>query len=380
MKTGGRLARPVLGPVLWAVLTSAAPDAARAQCPDGPDATPAPSAEGRAAPGDRACEAGDPPGAGDADGWLRHGLALAAAERYDEARSAFAEALALAPGHLDARLGLARLAFWQGRLGEAERHARLARAIDPGRRDIEVLLGRIDAARPRLWRIDLDAGVSRLSDGRAPWRESGLRIGFAATPATTVTGALDASERFGSRDVYVEGRVDHQASDSLSAYLALGGAPDATFLPALSIRAGGAARVSEGGAAAGPTLLTLHGRYAFYPATETASLMPGIAQYVFGGRLRLAGQLVASFDPATDLSTGYLVRARVALADAVSVHVGWSDAPEADAGVVADVRTVFGGLAIGVSDGVTLRLAGAHERRSGAYTRTSATLGITLRF
>jgi tetratricopeptide (TPR) repeat protein len=68
--------------------------------------------------------------ADDADFWYNQGVDLEAVSS-DEARSAYERALALEPGHADARANLGRILHERGDVAAAERHYRAALEAEP---------------------------------------------------------------------------------------------------------------------------------------------------------------------------------------------------------------------------------------------------------
>ncbi len=75
------------------------------------------------------------------------GVTKSWASDLDGAAAAFQQALRHDPAHYVARVGLARVLNWRGRLEGAERHASTAAANEPGRPDAHAILGHVDSAR-----------------------------------------------------------------------------------------------------------------------------------------------------------------------------------------------------------------------------------------
>lgn len=81
-----------------------------------------------------------------ADAQVQLGLVLAARKSYEPARGAFRKALELAPLYDDARIGLARIAFWKGDLAEARRELAPLGARSPRNADAAALDRQLDKA------------------------------------------------------------------------------------------------------------------------------------------------------------------------------------------------------------------------------------------
>ena len=92
----------------------------------------------------------------DVDAQVELGLALMPRQRFAEARGAFAKALAHAPTYGDARLGLARIAFYEKRPAEAAREVGILLAREPRNREALALRAQIARAS-----VDLEAAAEK---------------------------------------------------------------------------------------------------------------------------------------------------------------------------------------------------------------------------
>jgi YaiO family outer membrane protein len=81
------------------------------------------------------------------DAQVKLGLALMREHRFDEARRAFQKALSLAPNYHDARIGLARIAFFNGDLDAAEKELKEVRDRVPDNVEAKELAEQVGKAR-----------------------------------------------------------------------------------------------------------------------------------------------------------------------------------------------------------------------------------------
>ncbi|HZH09763.1 MAG TPA: tetratricopeptide repeat protein [Microvirga sp.] len=84
---------------------------------------------------------------GNSDVQVRLGFALMRERRFDEARRVFEKALALAPNYHDARMGLARIAFFQGKFDAAEKELKELRERAPDNAEAKELAEQVERAR-----------------------------------------------------------------------------------------------------------------------------------------------------------------------------------------------------------------------------------------
>ncbi|RST30692.1 YaiO family outer membrane beta-barrel protein [Sphingomonas ginkgonis] len=281
---------------------------------------------------------------GNVDARVQYGYALLALGRSDAAAAAFTEVLRRAPGYADARDGLA-----------------LAR-----RRRAEVV--------PR-WRLDLDAGTSAVR-GQPDWRELDGQLRYQLDARTALTGRIEATRRFGLDDTYGEVRVDARVSPRVDLYASAGGTPGADYRPRWQLGGGLAARLTDGGRA---TVLTLDARAARYASGRVETLVPGVQQYVAGGRAWVTAQWINLFADGRHRS-GLLGRGDVQASERLRLFAGAARAPDTSEGIVTRVTTVFGGVAATLDPRHELRLSAAHVDQSLGPSRTDLSLGLGVRF
>jgi YaiO family outer membrane protein len=318
-----------------------------------------------------------------ADIWVQLGFAHSAAGRPDEARAAFEQAIFLAPAYVDAHLGLARLAFWRGDLDEAGQLLAVARGLDPGNVEAALLEQQVAGARAtsgRAWRLDMGASASDLSGALPGWREGTIGLSRKAGPDMTVAAAIKLAERFGAIDTYFEGRIDYRFNKKVRAWLFAGSTPSADFLPENALGIGASAKVGQDGGWFGPSVLSGEIAYFHYRDDEVIRINPALQLYLLEGRAWVTLQIIATSSENAGWSSGYVARGDLQLDDRLRIFGGYGDAPDLSDGVIIPSRTMFGGIAIAISDRVSAVVSVTRTELTGAYSRDEAGLGISVAF
>lgn len=306
----------------------------------------------------------------DVDARLNLGLALLAMGRLDEAEAALRAVLDRAPGYSDAWIGLARLEQRRGNVDAARDMAEEARRVAPDSPDVLALQ---ETLKPEpVWRADLHTARSRLSNGLADWTETRLSISRRLDSTSSIALAVEATERFGNEDVYLEARLD-KFLGGRSAYIALGGAPDADYRPEIGVAAGGRIDLTAGFAA------TVDASVARYRTGTVTSLHPGLAFDLADDRVLLSARWINVWDELGDYRSGYAAQARWQTSDQLALRLGYADAPETTNGVTVDVSAWNAGADIALTDRLTLRIGYLSEDRS-AYDREEVSFGLGWRF
>lgn len=310
----------------------------------------------------------------DADAWLNLGLAYSATGRLSESEQALQRAERLAPSYPDVQLGLARLAYFRGDYGDAER--RLASVLERAPDSVEAreLSARVAQARRNAglpWRLDATATYGELSKGLKPTRIGALSASRQLGDGKAIAGALEHVEQFRRRDTYLEAAISRRG-----AYLALGGTPDAEFRPEWSVRGGLSTPAPRFGAWAGD--LAIDAGWARYPTGDVRSFHPSLTVRRREA-LSLTARWINVLDENDDYRTGYALRAVASAAPRLRFSAAWSAAPESGEGRTVRVKAVGLGAAFDFERATTLRADGVHEMRP-AYDRDLVSLGLTRRF
>lgn len=307
-----------------------------------------------------------------ADAWVELGYVLSHAGEGEEAHAAFTRALAISPDYDDAKLGLARLAYWSGDVPAAR--AWVGRVSAERRDDAEVgallrALNAADPARPR-WRWDAFASYSALSNDLPRWREASLSFARRSGPLSLGLSA-ERLERFGMDDAFGEVRVSRQFNHG-SWGMAVGGATEALFRPEAALRVEYAA--PEDGVTTLDGALTI-ARYRV-GQVDRLSLRAGRR---LGDALRVSALGIVVRDETDQVRGGFGVGAAWQVNGPTRFDFAWVDAPESSEGVTLDVRAASLGVSRELREGFSIRLGVLHEERD-AFDRTELTFGVSRSF
>lgn len=306
----------------------------------------------------------------DVDVRLNLGLALLTLGRLDQAHAELERVTDRAPAYADAWVGLARIAQRRGDLVAARNYLERAEAAAPG--SMEVAQFHRSLRPEAAWRMDVTAARSRLSAGLPDWSEARAAVSRRLHDRWTVGLAVENTERFDDRDVYVEARVDRRSARG-AAYVAVGGAPNADYRPELAVAAGGQAQL------AGSLAATFDASLARYPTGTVTGLHPGLALDLAGGRFQLSGRWINVWDERGDYRSGYAASARWQATDRLALRLGYADAPESSDGSTTEVAAWSAGAEFGLTDRLLLRTGYVSEDRD-AYDRRELSLGLGWRF
>ena len=75
-----------------------------------------------------------------------------------------------------------------------------------------------------------------------------------------------------------------------------------------------------------------------------------------------------------------MARGDLKLDDRLRIFAGYGDAPDLSDGRTIASRSVFGGIAMAISDRVAATLSLTRTELTGAYSRTEAGLGVSVKF
>ncbi len=307
----------------------------------------------------------------DADAWFELGAAKSALDQRAGARQAYLRALDLAPANDDARLGLARLAWWEGDRAGAKKWLSFisaARSRDPELIEFQSALNTAEASAAH-WRADLAVAQSKLTQNLPDWTEARASL-FRREGLVGFGIGIEYARRFDREDLYLEGQVSYKFGGA-NWSIAYGGAPDANFRPETSIRLGAET-------ASGPWQFAVTAGRSEYAAGPVSKLDLR-AVYDFGDAVQVFLQTGVVNDENGDNHFGYGLGANWRLPSGPTLDAGWSDSAESSEGFTVEVQAVTAGITFEISDPVRVRVGVAHEMRD-AYDRTEAGLALTRTF
>ncbi len=311
----------------------------------------------------------------DVDARLNLALAQMGLHLYDDADANLLQVLDQAPNYADARVARARIAWYRGNLAAAD--AQLAPLVAQGNADAMALSAQVAAARLGAallpWRLDVTGSLSSLTNEQPAWREATVSLGRRLDERTSATVTVDDAEQFSQTNVYLQARVDLRLGSG-SAYVGVGGTPDATFRPDVAVLGGFNAAISH---SVGVTAFTLDASWARYPVGDVRAIDPGIEETL--GRLTLSAKWVNVIDENNMYSAGIIVGGVVSVTPKIQLRAGYSDAPDTELGVTERVKAVTAGGEYDLGRRVSLRLDVGHELYT-AYDRNYVAIGTVWRF
>lgn len=314
-----------------------------------------------------------------ADIWLQIGLTQMAAGRNAEAEAALRRVLSLAPDYPDARIALARIEWRKGERDAAL--ASLAPVAATGNAEARTLLAQIEGSPEPSpiagWQINADLAYSFFDGPQPDWQDLYLNVRAPLSDRVTVGAAIEPSWRFSRFDLYAEGAVEVALSDAVSVNARLGGTTDADFRPKWQLGLGGRARLTGEQNA---TIATIDARQARFAGGDVQTLTPGVEQYLAGGQVWITAQWINLFDETGRHRAGWLARGDVLATDRLRLFAGYADAPDTSEGRTLDVRSVFAGVAYGLSDTLEVRGSFSREDRSMGADRNTVSVGLGWRF
>jgi YaiO family outer membrane protein len=302
-----------------------------------------------------------------ADAWFELGAAKSALNLRENARQAYLRALDLEPTNDDARLGLARLAWWDGDHASAKTwlsSISTARSSDPEVLEFQRALNVAQASAVR-WRADFAIAQSKLSQGLPDWTEARASL-FRADGSAGLGLSIEHTRRFKREDLYIEAQATQQFGDATWS-IALGGAPDADFRPKTSVRIGAETT-------SGPWQFSVNAAQSEYAAGPVAKLYLR-AQYNFGDAAQAFLQTGVVNDENGESDFAYGLGASWRLPAGPVFDASLFDGAESSEGFTVEVQAVTVGATFEVSDSVRVRAGLTHEMRD-AYDRTEAGLSL----
>lgn len=291
-----------------------------------------------------------------------------------EAERAFNAALAADPQNLDAVLGLGDVERARGNDAAARTYFLRAREIDPGSKDVADRLATKQPDGP-LWRLDVGGTHSWLDRTALPdWSSQSIALTRMTGAGSYVTGAAGRYRRFGMTDVELTAAAGAPLMEGVSARLEASVTPAADFLPRWRLAPSVTAHIFD------ETALMLEGSVRHYATGTVSGFNVGGEQFFMERRLSVSGRFINSIDDTGKHLTGWSAGVTAIPMDRISVRASYANAPESDAGIVADTRSWSAGLGYDITPTLTVRADFTHDNRSGGYLRDEVSIGIAVRF
>jgi YaiO family outer membrane protein len=304
---------------------------------------------------------------------LRGRIAFYRAQNAEAAR-AFNAALAADPQNLDAVLGLGDVERARGNEQAARTYFLRARGIDPGSKDVADRLAAKGPDGP-LWRLDLGGTHSSLDRTTLPdWSSQSIALSRVAGAGSYVTGGVGRYRRFGMTDVELTAAGGAPLMNGVSGRLEASVTPAADFLPRWRLAPSVAVNIMD------DTALMLEGSVRHYATGTVSGFNLGGEQFFLERRVSVTGRFINAIDDAGKHLTGWSAGVTAIPMDRVSLRASYADAPESDAGIVADTRSWSAGVGYDITPNLTLRADFTHDNRRGGYLRDEVSVGVAVRF
>jgi YaiO family outer membrane protein len=299
------------------------------------------------------------------EAWYLEGVTLSFQKKYDEAIAHLEKALELDPKNTEARLHLEKVRTWKHAKDKAPK---LAAPIPA-----PVALYR--------WQVDMGYATSRFSRvEQENWRDGTLQLNYLLPDdATRVYGKEELFRRFGTYNRHYEVGTEHRWGQGASAYLSVGGSPEADFIPQWRLRAGGSYRILHGDPLLGDTILTLDTIYDDYEEGTIRTVNPGL-QYYVTPELWLTAKHINVIDAESARLMGWFLRGDWQVIDRLRLNIGAAHAPETVDAVTVSTRSRFLGMALDVTDRATLYLGLSRDDREGSYINKTLSSGLSVKF
>ena len=303
--------------------------------------------------------------------------------RHDESATEVETLLADFPGNVEAINLLGRLALYRGDAPAARSAFAEALRVAPGNAEAEAGMADAEAAQSvaaKRGRIAFGYSHSTFSrSANRDWREAEADGSYDLDADTRLSGGVQVSRRFGLTDTYVRGGVERRLGPDVRVRLQLGATPDADFLARWTAEAGVTLRLLDGGHLVGPTEAFADVRHSHYGTGDVRTVNPGFEQYLFGGQTWLTARWLNSFDveAGNKRAAGWSLRADWQALDRLRLFGGRAEAPETELGVIVETRSSFAGAVLVLTPDIDLTVAYSHDNRKNTYVRdvVSATIG-----
>ena len=313
----------------------------------------------------------------DANLLRRLAVAQAAAGQLLMALATIEDARALAPADLDIRLARARILNWLGRREDARKEADAVGARDadyPELADVRAAIA-TSATSVTAGRAGLAASVGLASvdlpNGEEVWT-SFVATGFAPVGArATLSAMVDVEERQ-QTDRRLALRLDRRTVAG-EVYAAVSATPKANFREKFGIASGFVHRVGHSIDA------SFDLRHARYTGVSVSVAEPGVRLRLANKKLVVSARWINLFRSDDGHRNGVAIRGDWHVKGDRVLLAGAATYPDTEAGLTRQVRTVYAGGVIPVSDWLSFRLVGEYEHRVASYTRRGVTISVVWR-
>ncbi|WP_417484366.1 YaiO family outer membrane beta-barrel protein [Maricaulis salignorans] len=306
---------------------------------------------------------------------------LAWSHDYQSAERELAELERAFPGNPELEAVRGSLAYYQGRNDDAETAFRAALALDPDLAEARDGLARLDAGTTgtemRL-RLDMGMGVSSFSrSANSNWTQAFSQLTWIA-PRFSAGIRTDTYDRFGLRNDSLGLRFTYRIDEDWDVEGSADLGPGNVFRPEQSLGITIGRRWVPPSTDLPAVRTTLGLRRDQYNAVTVDSASLGIGMFWEGYSLET--QVISIADAGEDASYGALLRGSYELGERATFSLGLADAPETDAGVTVNTRSLFAGVRYRFDENRQIRLDCARDDRENSYIRKACSVSISYQF
>ena len=285
----------------------------------------------------------------------------------------------------DARLLFARLAFLQGDGARAERIYREVIQEFPDYQDARDGLAQVQKARTartsRRWRMDAGHEFSTFSRRDQPdWTSQFLQLTRRAADGRQAGyGKVTRYSQFDRVDTEYELGYACRCTRRFGGYSYFQLAPDADFRPDYRLAAGGSLQLGDRESGQLPVWWLVDARFDDYDMTRVLNLNTGLRVEVRPG-WQVATRAIGVAQEDARRLFGWDLRLDGALRDNWRMYAGYAHAPETEAGITVDTRTLFAGMVFDPGPATSVRVGYARDDRENSWIRHVYNVSFTYFF
>jgi YaiO family outer membrane protein len=314
------------------------------------------------------------------DAWILRGRIAYFRMDYTQALTALDRAMELGPADVELLLCYGDIARAQGQEDRARAYYLKAQELDRTSADVR---NRLEGIRPPQfprWRMALSGGKSWLSRSRErDWNAATVSLERSFSPQFRAFAAIDHARRFGFNDTMLKAGVSGRGG--LWEYAADAGVtPSDDVLPEFQAAATVAAFFGSGQGTFSATRIVLDAQHRRYPIATINTLSPGLDLAFSDDRWQISARWINTFEGNDNHLGGWLLRSLIQLTDRIAFQAGYGIAPEAERGVVSNVRNLSGAVLLDVTGNLRWRIDIVREARQGSYRRVELTSGVSIAF
>lgn len=230
------------------------------------------------------------------------------------------------------------------------------------------------------WRLDLNSGVSSLTNPYSNWGEGGIGLSYRIDERNTITGRLKVLHRFGKTDRQLQIGLIRELVPKTWGVIGINWTPRAKFSSHYEVQGSLSSIVRDSNDIVGPLTATLKAKSAWYANGNVRTIFLSARQAFFHDQLALTGVWVSVFDRRNRYHSGYIARIDGTLLRSLRAHVGYSDMLEASNSELIATKSLFSGVSVDIDNDSQLGFNWAREHRYDAFNRSLYDIALVRKF